>query len=111
VEVRSLERRLAIARENIESQRASLGLTQDRLRTGIASELDVMQAKSLLASTEAQVPALESQREQRIHALSVLLAREPNALQAELAGDAPIPGDSDVDALAVRIPAGLPSDL
>jgi multidrug efflux system outer membrane protein len=111
VEVRGLERRLAIARENIEDQRASLGLTQDRLRTGIASELDVMQAKSLLASTEAQVPALESQREQRIHALSVLLAREPNALQAELAGDALIPGDSDVDALAVRIPAGLPSDL
>src|SRR5882724_1768531 len=57
VEVRSLEHRLAIARENIENQRASLGLTEDRFRTGIASELDVTQAKSLLASTEAQVPA------------------------------------------------------
>jgi multidrug efflux system outer membrane protein len=111
VQVRSLERRLAIARENIENQRSSLHLTEDRFRTGLSSELDVTQARSLLETTEAQVPALESQREQSVHVLSVLLGREPNALQGELAGGAPVPGTADVDALAVRIPAGLPSDL
>jgi outer membrane protein, multidrug efflux system len=111
VEIRSLERRLAIAAENIENQRSSVALTEDRFRTGLASELDVRQARSLLATTESEVPVLESQREQTLHALGVLVGREPNALQDDLARPAPIPGAAAPDALAVRIPLGLPSDL
>jgi len=111
VEIRSLERRIAIAAENIDSQRSSVALTEDRFRTGLASELDVRQARSLLATTESAVPVLESQREQTLHALSVLVGREPNALQDDLARPAPIPGAAAPDALAVRIPVGLPSDL
>jgi multidrug efflux system outer membrane protein len=101
----------AIAAENIENQRSSVALTADRLRTGLASELDVRQARSLLATTESEVPVLESQREQSLHALGVLVGREPNALQDDLARPAPIPGAAASDALAVRIPLGLPSDL
>jgi NodT family efflux transporter outer membrane factor (OMF) lipoprotein len=41
----------------------------------------------------------------------VLLGREPDALQAQLSDMAPIPGIADPDAIAVQIPAGLPSDL
>ena len=111
VEIRSLERRIAIAAENIENQRNSVALTEDRFRTGLASELDVRQARSLLATTESVVPVLESQREQTLHALGVLVGREPNALQDDLARPAPIPGAAAPDALAVRIPVGLPSDL
>jgi outer membrane protein, multidrug efflux system len=111
VEIRSLERRIAIAAENIESQRSSVALTEDRFRTGLASELDVRQARSLLATTESEVPVLERQREQTLHALGVLVGREPNALQDDLARPAPIPGAAAPDALAVRIPVGLPSDL
>src|SRR5882724_63148 len=111
VEIRSLERRIAIAAENIENQRSSVALTEDRFRTGLASELDVRQARSLLATTESEVPLLESQREQTLHALSVLVGREPNALQEDLARPAPIPGVTAPDALAVHIPVGLPSDL
>jgi multidrug efflux system outer membrane protein len=40
-----------------------------------------------------------------------LLGREPDALGAQLSDMAPIPGIADPDAIAVRIPAGLPSDL
>src|SRR5438132_1342939 len=36
VEIRSLERRIAIAAENIENQRSSVALTEDRFRTGLA---------------------------------------------------------------------------
>lgn len=111
VSIRSLERRLAITAENLDSQRDSVALTEDRFRTGLASELDVRQARSLFATTLAQVPALESEREQTMHALSVLLGREPNALQEMLSRSAPIPGAADPDGLAVRIPVGLPSDL
>ena len=111
VDVRALERRLEITHENLVSQRDSVALTEDRFRTGLASELDVRQARSLLATTEAEVPALESQREQVVHALGVLLGREPNALAEQLSKSGPIPGAADPEAIAVQIPVGLPSEL
>jgi NodT family efflux transporter outer membrane factor (OMF) lipoprotein len=40
-----------------------------------------------------------------------LLGREPDALATQLSDMAPIPGIADPDSIAVRIPAGLPSDL
>jgi NodT family efflux transporter outer membrane factor (OMF) lipoprotein len=111
VAVRALERRLQIARENLRDQNDSLKLTQARLELGFAPELDVTQARSLLETTQAQVPELESELAQTVHRLGVLLGREPDALQAQLSDMAPIPGIADPDAIAVRIPAGLPSDL
>jgi multidrug efflux system outer membrane protein len=111
VAVRALERRLQIAKANLRDQSDSLKLAQARFEQGFAPELDVFQARSLLETTEAQVPELESELAQTVHRIGVLLGREPDALQAELSDMAPIPGIADPDAIAVRIPAGLPSDL
>ena len=111
VAVRALERRLQIARANLRDQSDSLKLAQARFEQGFAPELDVFQARSLLETTQAQVPELESELAQTVHRIGVLLGREPDALQAELSDMAPIPGIADPDAIAVRIPAGLPSDL
>jgi multidrug efflux system outer membrane protein len=111
VAVRALERRLQIARANLRDQSDSLKLAQARFEQGFAPELDVFQARSLLETTQAQVPELESELAQTVHRIDVLLGREPDALRAELSDMAPIPGTADPDAIAVRIPAGLPSDL
>jgi len=111
VAVRTLQRRLLITRENVRDENDSLGLTQARFRMGFAPELDVIQARSLLETTQAQVPELESELAQTDHRISVLLGREPDALNARLSDMAPIPGIADPGAIAVRIPAGLPSDL
>jgi len=111
VTVRALERRIQIAKANLRDQSDSLKLAQARFEQGFAPELDVFQARSLLETTQAQVPELESELAQTIHRIGVLLGREPDALQAELSDMAPIPGIADPDAIAVRIPAGLPSDL
>jgi outer membrane protein, multidrug efflux system len=111
VAVRALERRLQIARENLRDQSDSLKLTQARFEMGYAPEVDVFQARSLLETTRAQVPELENELSQAIHRISVLLGREPDALEAQLSDMRPIPGIGDPDAIAVRIPAGLPSDL
>src|SRR5260370_19911594 len=111
VAVRALERRLQIARANLHDQNDSLKLAQARFEQGFAPELDVFQARSLLETTQAQVPELESELAQTVHRIGVLLGREPDALQAELSDTAPIPGIADPDAIAVRIPAALPSDL
>jgi multidrug efflux system outer membrane protein len=111
VAVRALERRLQIARANLRDQNDSLKLAQTRFEQGFAPELDVFQARSLLETTQAQVPELESELAQTVHRIDVLLGREPDALQAQLSDMAPIPGIADPDAIAVRIPSGLPSDL
>jgi multidrug efflux system outer membrane protein len=111
VAVRALERRLQIARANLGDQNDSLKLAQARFEQGFAPELDVIQARSLLETTQAQLPVLETEVSQTIHRVGVLLGREPDALEVQLSDLAPIPGITDPDAIAVRIPAGLPSDL
>lgn len=104
-ELRGYQRRLAIAEENIATQKDSVELTQSRYQAGIISDLNVTQAKALLASTQSQIPVLQNSIQQTIHRLGVLLGQEPGALDAELAPEKAIP------ATPPGIPMGLPSDL
>jgi outer membrane protein, multidrug efflux system len=108
IDLRSAQTRIEIANRNIESQSKALELTRNRFANGLTSRLDVTQAQSLLASTQSQVPAIETQALQAIHRLSVLLGKQPNALRAELMASGPIPG---IDGGLAGVPAGLPSDL
>jgi NodT family efflux transporter outer membrane factor (OMF) lipoprotein len=102
---RGFQQRLAIARQNLEAQKDVVALAQDRSRQGFTSSLEPEQAATVLAQTEAQVPALESGLQAAIHHLGVLLGQAPGSLGAELAASAPIP------AVPPQVPAGLPSDL
>jgi multidrug efflux system outer membrane protein len=103
--LRGSQRRLAIARENIQIQQATVDLTQGRLTAGLGNRLAVVQAQALLANTEAKVPAMEAAIRQTIYRLGVLVGREPGALLDELLTPAPIPPAPP------DVPAGLPSDL
>ena len=105
VEARGDQRQLEIARENITAQEQTLALTQNRYTNGLANNLDVQQAATLLATTRASVPALETALEASIHRLGVLLGQPPEALQSELSSVAPIP------AAPPAVPVGLPSEL
>jgi outer membrane protein, multidrug efflux system len=105
VEVRGFQRRLDIARDNIQTQQQTVALTTVRFAAGLSSELDVAQARANLATTESQVSVLTSSLTQTIHRLSVLLGQPPGALLGELARVQPIPlGPASV-------PIGLPSDV
>lgn len=108
IDLRSAQTRIDIANRNIESQSKALELTRGRFANGLTSRLDVTQAQSLLASTQSQVPAIETQALQAIHRLSVLLGKQSNALGAELMTSGPIPG---IEGGLARVPTGLPSDL
>jgi NodT family efflux transporter outer membrane factor (OMF) lipoprotein len=105
VETRSYQRRLVIVQENIAAQSDALSLSKDRAAKGLTSDLDATQAAALLATTQAEVPTLESERDASIHRLGVLLAQPPGALRDELAQAAPIP------ASPAEVPVGLPSEL
>jgi outer membrane protein TolC len=89
VDLRGYRVRLAIARQNIETQEKSLAITQNRFTNGLATDLDVQQALTVLATTRADVPTLESLVQTTTHSLEVLLGQQPGTLQTELAEAAP----------------------
>jgi len=105
IEVRGFQRRLAIANNNIQAQAEAVDIARARFNAGLTSELDVKQAESLLATTQAQLPTLETALKQGIHQLSVLIGQPPGALLAELSKEAPVPATPPI------VPVGLPSDL
>jgi multidrug efflux system outer membrane protein len=105
VEARGYQRRLAIARQNIAAQEQARAITQRRFTNGLSSNLDVQQASTLVETTRADIPTLETLLQASIHRLSVLLGQPPGALQDELSAVAPIP------AAPPEVPVGLPSDL
>ena len=103
--LRGLQQRIKIAKENLTAQEHSAELTRKLFLGGFNSKLDVANAEAQVATTRSQIPVLESAAQQTIHALSVLLAREPFALAEELSNAAPIP------VVPPEVPVGLPSDL
>lgn len=105
LELRGIQRQLAITRDNLTAQQDTLRLTRVRFGAGLSTDLDVARAEALTASTRAQMPSLETQARTRIHALSVLLGESPGPLVIELAGAAALPEPP------ATIAAGLPSEL
>lgn len=103
--VRTFEVLIALARENERVQQESLQIAQSRFRNGATSELDVAQATTLLESTRASIPKLQTGLQQARNALSILLGQPPGMLDELLAGPQEIP----------RVPAtvgvGVPAEL
>jgi len=105
VNIRTIEKRLAIARENVIIQTESLEIAQARFLGGTTSERDVEQARTELASTEATIPTLESQLRQSKNALCVLLGKPPQELAELMKGTAEIPAPPP------QVAVGIPADL
>ena len=84
IELRNQQKLLAITLKNLESQQGIQELTQIRQQSGLSDSLEVTQAQALAATTLADVGSYQTQIKQSIHALSVLLGREPNALTTRL---------------------------
>lgn len=91
IELRGNQQLIVITEANCRSQQDTLNLLQVRQQAGLADMLEVSQAEGQLATLQAQLPAYETAVQQAIHALSLLLAKEPNALAARLEPVANIP--------------------
>lgn len=105
ISIRLLEERLRLARENEAAQLRALEISTVLFENGVTTELDVVQARTILESTRASIPALESGLRQTRNALAVLLGEPPGAVDSLVAGPGSIP--SAPAALAVGIPAEL----
>jgi multidrug efflux system outer membrane protein len=100
--LQALDAEEAVVRSSIKVFTTSRDLTQNRRIGGIATDLDVAQAQTLLKTTEAQVPAIALQRAQFEHALALLAGQPASVFRlpvCPLASEPPL------------IPAGLPSEL
>jgi NodT family efflux transporter outer membrane factor (OMF) lipoprotein len=103
VELRSYQARLAIARDNLDTQSETLQITDWRQQAGLATALDVEQARTNLEQTRATIPVLNTSRIAAENRLAILLGKPPAALHDQLATPVPLPGVPDE--VAVGIPA------
>jgi NodT family efflux transporter outer membrane factor (OMF) lipoprotein len=104
VQLRTFEERLRFARHNVEIQKGSLGLANSRFSEGVSTELDVRQARTSLAQTEAAIPPLEAGWRQASNRLCILLGMPVNQL-ADQFPPAAIPHAPPT--LAIGMPADL----
>lgn len=109
LELRGLQQRLQVTEASLVNQRESLRITEARLDAGRGTQLDLARARSLVASTEASLPALQTAVELTVFRLATLTARPPRALLAELGRPAPLPGLPVTDLAA--LPLGTPEQL
>ena len=105
IQIRTLEKRLEIAFENIRIQERSLKLAEVRFGGGKVTRLDVTQARSLLLNKQALVPNLETSLEQTKNALAILLGILPGELEKLIAKPGKIPEVSKD--IIVELPAEL----
>jgi len=104
-DLRTYQAGLDVTVKNIRSQRKVLELTESRFRNGLASGLDVAQAQSVLATSEAELPPLRIQLSQSFNTLAILLGRRPEDLRKDLIYSGALP-EFDITAQA-----GVPIDL
>ena len=103
--IRATEEQLRLARESLTLQERSYEIVDVLFRNGASSELDALQARTLLLSTEATIPELEATLARSKNALSVLLGVAPSGLEAFFDGKGTQP------AVPATIAVGLPADL
>jgi outer membrane protein TolC len=103
--VRTLEQRLAIAKENVRIQERSLRIADARFEGGEVTELDVQQARALLGDTQALIPRLQSTLRQAKNGLSILLGKLPGEVDQILGEPKAIP------TVPPEVGVGVPTEL
>jgi multidrug efflux system outer membrane protein len=103
--LRSLDAEIATVNGTITLRHEQVQLVRSRLEGGIGSELDVAQAETELATTEAEAASLARQRDELENALAILVGENPSGFKLAALDD------PDWNPRPPEIPAGLPSDL
>ena len=100
--IRSLDAELDVLQQTVVLRQDALRLLQRRYDLGDTSELDVAQASTELATTQAEQESVQRNRDQFDHALAVLLGKAPSQFSLP---------SQPIQAVNVTVPPGLPSDL
>jgi len=100
--LRALDSERAVLRSSITVFSKSLDLTKSQRTGGIATDLEVAQAETVLKTTQAQVPAVSLQRAQLEHALAVLTGQPASSFRI---------AEQLLAVTPPAIPPGVPSEL
>ena len=110
--LRDLDLQLEISKETVRTQEDSVRLTELRVKHGVATTLDVLQARQVLDTANAQIPDLERQIGQTEDAINILLGKYPdNVPRGKPLGIATESGLMWSENLPPQLPSGLPSSL
>jgi len=102
-DLREYDAELVLVRESIKSRQESLVLVTAREEGGVANLVEVDQAKTLVASAQANASLLENAQEQTENLINILLGGQPGPVtRGRSLVDQPQPP---------QVPAGLPSAL
>lgn len=105
LQLRSLQEREAIARNEVARQEGNLKIAANTSRAGLIAEGDFVRQRAELASAQAAIGPIVAEGKAQMHAIAVLTGQTPDALIVELSQPRP--------ALSVppAVPPGLPSEL
>ena len=96
---------MQVLRWNAESQKEIMDIVISRYNSGLASKLDVAQARSVYYSTTAQIPAMQATIDGYRYTMAVLLGTYPEELQGWLQEEYALP--TYTAPIGVDIPAAL----
>jgi multidrug efflux system outer membrane protein len=107
-----LDLQLQITKQTVRTQEDSVKLTELRLQHGVATTLDVLQARQVLDTANTQIPDLERQIGQTEDAINILLGNYPQGVPRGTTLGIETPrGWQWSETLPPQLPAGLPSTL
>ncbi|MFP4899364.1 efflux transporter outer membrane subunit, partial [Paraburkholderia sp. BR14261] len=105
VDLRYAQAELKILQDNLEIRKHTLLLTQDRLKYGLSTQLDVARAQTQLSELQARIPRAQASIDHQLNLIAVYTGRTPESVaQLALAQTAPIPG------VPASVPQMLPSE-
>ncbi len=104
VQARVAQEQIDLVRANADLQRQILKIAEARFEAGRVSELDVDQARSTLAQTEAQIPLLEIVLRRAQNRLCVLMGMPPQQIDERL-------GQRTIPTPPTHVVVGIPAQL
>jgi NodT family efflux transporter outer membrane factor (OMF) lipoprotein len=105
MQLRGAQNRLEIAQRNLRLAEENVELVNARFGNGVATTLDLAQARAQQATIAATLPPLRIREAELINAIGLLLGDPPRALEAELHRSQLLPRAPR------RVPVGLPGTL
>jgi NodT family efflux transporter outer membrane factor (OMF) lipoprotein len=105
MQLRGTQNRLGIAKRNLRLAEENVELVNKRFGDGVATTLDIAQARAQQATIAATLPPLRTQEAELINVIGLLLGYAPRALEAELQRSRILPR------VPRKVPVGLPGSL